>query len=67
MAEPGETRPTAEEPATAEAAAEPDGADAADTYGAEKARTLLRMFREDTGRDARTAGELSEWIVQRNR
>jgi len=65
MAEPGETRPTAEQPAAAEAPAEPDKA--ADTYGAEKARTLLRRFREDTGREARTAGELSEWIVRRNR
>ena len=40
---------------------------AAERYGVAQARALLRMFREDTGRDAKTADELAEWIVRRLR
>jgi hypothetical protein len=68
VTEPGEDEPTAEERAAAESAAESDDdAAAAEGYGVAKARALLRTFREDTGRDAATARELSEWIIRRNR
>jgi hypothetical protein len=64
---PGEGKPTAAAPAAAEAAAGAADAVAAERYGVGKARALLRMFREDTGRDAQTAGELAEWIIRRYR
>ena len=68
MADPGEDKPTAEDPAAAQAAAgAADGTAAAEGYGVAKARALLRMFREDTGRNAETARELAEWIIRRNR
>jgi hypothetical protein len=65
---PDEGKPTAEDRAAAEAAvAAADDAVATERYGVGKARALLRMFREDTGRDAETARELAEWIIRRNR
>ena len=64
---PGEGKLTAEDRAAAEAAAgAADDAVAGEGYGVAKARALLRMFREDTGRDAETARELAEWIIRRN-
>jgi len=68
-AAPGADRPSAEEPAAAPGKDQPaaSGAATPETYGADKARSLLRMFREDTGRDAESARELSEWMIRRNR
>jgi hypothetical protein len=40
---------------------------AAERYGVAQARALLHMFREETGRDAKTADELAEWIIRRIR
>jgi len=68
VADPSEDKQTAEDPAAGQAAAgADDDAGAAEEYGAGKARALLRMFREDTGRDAENANELAEWMIRRNR
>ena len=63
----GEQEPRAEKPATEAAAGADEDAATAAAYGEAKARALLRQFREDTGRDAETPGELAEWIVRRIR
>jgi hypothetical protein len=68
VADLGDDEQTAEDPAAGQAAAgADDDAAPAEEYGVDKARALLRMFREDTGRDAETAHELAEWIIRRNR
>ena len=68
MTEPGEDEPTTEQPEPAREDAESaDDAATGEGYGVAKARALLRMFREDTGRNAESARELTEWMIRRNR
>ena len=64
MTEPGEAEPPAEDHAAGHVAEPAD--DAGVGYGVAQARALLRAFREDTGRDAETVGELAEWMIRRN-
>ena len=69
VTKPGKNEPTAEDDAAAGQAARSldDDAVAGERYGVAQARALLRSFREDTGRDAQTIGELAEWVSRRNR
>jgi len=58
---------SAENPAMEAAAGTVDDAATASVYGTAKARALLQRFRQDTGRDAETPSELTEWILRRIR
>lgn len=68
MMKPGKDEPTAEDDTAGQTAeSSDDDPVAAEQYGVAKARALLRMFREDTGRDAETVTELADWVSRRNR